>query len=212
MSTTVPGHSTERLSYLERIFHVQERGSTLRTEILAGATTVLTMAYIVFVNPDILSEAGMPIPAVAAATCLSAAIGCILMGLIANYPIALAPGTYEVVPLSPPGRIRVCRARGCGSQETPGDVRDRRPVCGRPRGAMAFRGRPVSSDRRGQPCLFRSRAPAGRVSTTALHRRTARGASRAAQRRRHCRPLRSARDRRQWQSPCLRRRGALTSS
>src|SRR6202051_3870464 len=50
------------------------------------------MAYIVFVNPDILSEAGMPVPAVAAATCLSAAIGCILMGMIANYPIALAPG------------------------------------------------------------------------------------------------------------------------
>ncbi len=92
MSTTVPGHSTGRLSYLERMFHVQERGSSLRTEILAGATTFLTMAYIVFVNPDILSEAGMPMPAVAAATCLSAAIGCILMGIIANYPIALAPG------------------------------------------------------------------------------------------------------------------------
>ena len=92
MSTTVPGHSTGNLSYLERIFHVKERGSSLRTEILAGATTFLTMAYIVFVNPDILSEAGMPVPAVAAATCLSAAIGCILMGIIANYPIALAPG------------------------------------------------------------------------------------------------------------------------
>src|SRR5277367_2133582 len=92
MSTTVPGHSTGSLSYLERTFHVQERGSTLRTEILAGATTFLTMAYIVFVNPGILSEAGMPVPAVAAATCLSAAIGCILMGIIANYPIALAPG------------------------------------------------------------------------------------------------------------------------
>jgi adenine/guanine/hypoxanthine permease len=92
MSTTVPGHSTGRLSYLERMFHVQERGSNLRTEILAGATTFLTMAYIVFVNPNILSEAGMPVPAVAAATCLSAAIGCILMGIIANYPIALAPG------------------------------------------------------------------------------------------------------------------------
>ena len=92
MSTTMPGRSTGSSGYLERIFHVQERGSTLRTEILAGATTFLTMAYIVFVNPDILSEAGLPIPAVAAATCLSAAIGCILMGIIANYPIALAPG------------------------------------------------------------------------------------------------------------------------
>ncbi len=86
MSTTMPGPSTGTLSYLERTFHIQERGSTWRTEILAGATTFLTMAYIVFVNPGILSEAGMPVPAVAAATCLSAAIGCILMGLIANYP------------------------------------------------------------------------------------------------------------------------------
>jgi adenine/guanine/hypoxanthine permease len=63
MSTTVPGHSTGSSTYLERVFHVQERGSSLRTEILAGATTFLTMAYIVFVNPDILSEAGMPVPA-----------------------------------------------------------------------------------------------------------------------------------------------------
>ena len=92
MSATVPGHSTRTLSYFERTFHIQERGSSWRTEILAGATTFLTMAYIVFVNPGILSEAGMPVPAVAAATCLSAAIGCILMGIIANYPIALAPG------------------------------------------------------------------------------------------------------------------------
>jgi adenine/guanine/hypoxanthine permease len=78
--------------FLERRFRIQERGSTLRTEVLAGATTFLTMAYIVFVNPSILSEAGMPVAGVAAATCLSAAIGCMLMGLIANYPIALAPG------------------------------------------------------------------------------------------------------------------------
>src|SRR5580692_11976914 len=92
MSTTAPEQSGRGLSYLERTFHIQDRGSTWRTEILAGATTFLTMAYIVFVNPDILSGAGMPIPAVAAATCLSAAIGCILMGIIANYPIALAPG------------------------------------------------------------------------------------------------------------------------
>ena len=88
----MPVQSTRTLRYLERTFRIQERGSTWRTEILAGLTTFLTMAYIVFVNPDILSEAGMPVPAVAAATCLSAAIGCILMGVIANYPIALAPG------------------------------------------------------------------------------------------------------------------------
>jgi AGZA family xanthine/uracil permease-like MFS transporter len=80
------------MTFLERTFHIEERGSTVRTEILAGLTTFLTMAYIVFVNPAILSETGMPIPAVAAATCLSAAIGCVLMGLLSNYPIALAPG------------------------------------------------------------------------------------------------------------------------
>ena len=68
MSTTMPGSSTGTLGFFERMFHIQERGSSLRTEVLAGATTFLTMAYIVFVNPDILSEAGMPVPAVAAAT------------------------------------------------------------------------------------------------------------------------------------------------
>jgi AGZA family xanthine/uracil permease-like MFS transporter len=88
----MPGRSAGALTYLERTFQIQERGSTWRTEVLAGATTFLTMAYIVFVNPAILSQTGMPVPAVAAATCLSAAIGCILMGFIANYPIALAPG------------------------------------------------------------------------------------------------------------------------
>ena len=87
MSTTV-----SRPSFLERRFHIAERGSTWRTEVLAGATTFLTMAYIIFVNPAILSETGMPVAAVASATCVSAAIGCILMGLLSNYPIALAPG------------------------------------------------------------------------------------------------------------------------
>jgi AGZA family xanthine/uracil permease-like MFS transporter len=60
--------------------------------VLAGFTTFLTMAYIVIVNPAILGQAGMPVAAVAAATCLAAGFGSILMGLIANYPIALAPG------------------------------------------------------------------------------------------------------------------------
>jgi adenine/guanine/hypoxanthine permease len=92
MSAVVSGKPPQTLTWLERTFQVEQRGSTLRTEILAGATTFLTMAYIVFVNPAILSQTGMPVPAVAAATCLSAAIGCILMGFIANYPIALAPG------------------------------------------------------------------------------------------------------------------------
>ena len=92
------------MGFLEKQFGLKAQGTSLRTEALAGVTTFLTMAYIVIVNPTILGEAGMPVAAVAAATCLAAGIGCILMGLIANYPIALAPGmglnayfTYTVV-------------------------------------------------------------------------------------------------------------------
>ncbi|MDZ4375625.1 MAG: NCS2 family permease [Phenylobacterium sp.] len=77
---------------LDRTFQLTDRGTSVRTEVLAGATTFLTMAYIVLVNPAILSTTGMPVAGVAAATCLAAAIGCLLMGFLANYPIALAPG------------------------------------------------------------------------------------------------------------------------
>ena len=77
---------------LERYFEFSVLGTNWRTEILAGLTTFITMAYIVFVNPAILSETGMPFQAVVAATCLSAAVGSILMGVLARYPIALAPG------------------------------------------------------------------------------------------------------------------------
>jgi len=77
---------------LERYFEFARLGTNWRTEILAGFTTFVTMAYIIFVNPSILSETGMPFAAVTAATCLSAAVGCLLMGIIARYPIALAPG------------------------------------------------------------------------------------------------------------------------
>lgn len=77
---------------LEQYFQFQELGTNWRTEILAGVTTFVTMAYIIFVNPSILHETGMPATAVTAATCLAAAIGCLLMGIIARYPIALAPG------------------------------------------------------------------------------------------------------------------------
>jgi len=77
---------------IDRIFKLSAQGTSVRTEVLAGFTTFLTMAYIVIVNPTILGQAGMPIAAVAAATCLAAGFGSILMGLIANYPIALAPG------------------------------------------------------------------------------------------------------------------------
>ncbi len=77
---------------LERIFGLRAHGTTLRTEVFAGITTFLTMAYIVVVNPMILGEAGMPVAGVAAATCVAAAFGCILMGLLSNTPLALAPG------------------------------------------------------------------------------------------------------------------------
>ncbi len=80
------------LKKLESYFEFAHLGTNWRTEILAGVTTFLTMAYIVLVNPAILSATGMPLPAVTAATCLSAAFGSILMGIVARYPIALAPG------------------------------------------------------------------------------------------------------------------------
>jgi AGZA family xanthine/uracil permease-like MFS transporter len=89
---------------LQRLFDLQGHGTTVRTELFAGLTTFLTMAYIVVVNPLILGDAGLPVAGVAVATCLSAGIGSILMGLLSNYPLALAPGmglnayfTYTVV-------------------------------------------------------------------------------------------------------------------
>ena len=80
------------LNRLENYFEFARLGTNWRTEILAGVTTFLTMAYIVLVNPAILSATGMPLAAITAATCLSAAFGSILMGVVARYPIALAPG------------------------------------------------------------------------------------------------------------------------
>jgi AGZA family xanthine/uracil permease-like MFS transporter len=77
---------------LERYFEFERLQTNWRTEILAGFTTFVTMAYIIFVNPSILSTAGMPFAAVTAATCLAAAVGCFLMGGLARYPLALAPG------------------------------------------------------------------------------------------------------------------------
>jgi adenine/guanine/hypoxanthine permease len=77
---------------LERLFGLAGRGTTVRTEVLAGFTTFLTMAYIIFVNPLILKDAGMDQNAVFVATCLAAAFGTLAMGLFANFPIALAPG------------------------------------------------------------------------------------------------------------------------
>ena len=77
---------------LERYFDLAQRGTNVRTEVTAGLTTFLTMAYIAFVNPQILSDAGMPFDSVFVATCIAAALSTLLMGLYANYPIALAPG------------------------------------------------------------------------------------------------------------------------
>lgn len=89
---------------LDRFFQLRAHGTTVRIEVLAGCTTFLTMAYIMFVNPLILSDAGMDRGAVFVATCIGTAIGTLIMGLYANYPLALAPGmglnayfTYGVV-------------------------------------------------------------------------------------------------------------------
>lgn len=89
---------------LENLFKLKEHGTSVRTEVIAGLTTFMTMAYIIAVNPQILGAAGMPSGAVFTATCIAAALGSFLMGLLANYPFALAPGmglnaffTYTVV-------------------------------------------------------------------------------------------------------------------
>jgi len=77
---------------IERYFRLKENQTTVRAEFLGGLTTFITMAYIVVVNPQILSKAGMPVEGVVFATCISAAVATLVMGLYANYPIALAPG------------------------------------------------------------------------------------------------------------------------
>ena len=89
---------------IQRYFQLKEHRTDVRTEVLAGATTFLSMAYITVVNPAILSDAGMDFGAVFVATCLAAAVGSLIMGVWANYPIAQAPGmgqnaffTYGVV-------------------------------------------------------------------------------------------------------------------
>jgi AGZA family xanthine/uracil permease-like MFS transporter len=88
----------------ERLFKLKENQTTVRRELLAGLTTFMTMAYIIVVNPRILAEAGMPIEGVLFATCVASAAATLVMGLWANYPIALAPGmslnayfTYSIV-------------------------------------------------------------------------------------------------------------------
>ncbi len=104
MSGKASQGATGTTAALDRHFGVSARGSSVRTEILAGATTFVAMAYIVMVNPAILSDAGLPVAAVAVATCIAAGFATLAMGLVANVPLALAPGmglnayfTYTVV-------------------------------------------------------------------------------------------------------------------
>ena len=80
------------MNWTERVFKLTEHNTNVRTEMVAGMTTFLSMAYIMFVNPSILGDAGMPKGAVFVATCLIAALGSTVMALYANYPIAIAPG------------------------------------------------------------------------------------------------------------------------
>src|SRR5689334_5962743 len=82
----------ENRSFLDRTFGLSEHLTNVWTEFIAGLTTFLTMVYIIFVNPNILGNAGMDKGAVFVATCLAAAVSTLVMGLYANYPIALAPG------------------------------------------------------------------------------------------------------------------------
>src|SRR5690348_16894915 len=92
MEQTKAGNPKSSAPLLERVFGVAKSGTNPRTEFVAGLTTFLTMVYIVFVNPQILGNAGMDKGAVFVATCLAAAVSTLVMALYANYPIALAPG------------------------------------------------------------------------------------------------------------------------
>ncbi|MFA0213922.1 NCS2 family permease [Vibrio cyclitrophicus] len=77
---------------LEKLFKIKAHGSSVKDELMGGVTTFATMAYIIFVNPQIMAASGMDAGAVFVATCIGAAIGCLLMGLFANWPVGLAPG------------------------------------------------------------------------------------------------------------------------
>ena len=79
-------------SLIEKIFKLKENNTNLKSEFLGGFTSFITMAYIIFVNPQIMSLSGMDQGAVFVGTCLAAALACILMGLFANWPVGLAPG------------------------------------------------------------------------------------------------------------------------
>ncbi|MEH6648552.1 MAG: NCS2 family permease [Motiliproteus sp.] len=96
--------SQSQRGFLDRYFKLSEHKTSIKTELIAGLTTFVTMGYIIFVNPNIMADAGMDHGAAFVATCLGAALGCFLMGLYANWPVGLAPGmglnaffTYTVV-------------------------------------------------------------------------------------------------------------------
>ncbi|MFT5806307.1 MAG: AGZA family xanthine/uracil permease-like MFS transporter [Moritella dasanensis] len=91
-STSESKNTSAFATLMEKLFKLKAHNTTIKTEVMAGLTTFVTMAYILFVNPDIMSIAGMDYQAVFVATALSAAIGCIFMGLYANWPVGLAPG------------------------------------------------------------------------------------------------------------------------
>lgn len=85
-------NNTGLTGVVDKFFKISQQGSSIRTEIIAGFTTFLTMCYIIVVNPSILSQTGMDYGAIFVATCVAAATGSLMMGIVANYPIALAPG------------------------------------------------------------------------------------------------------------------------
>ncbi len=91
-------------NFLDKLFELNSNKTSIKKEILAGFTTFITMSYIVIVNPQIMSSTGMNFGAIFVGTCLAASIGCFIMGLVANWPVGLAPGmglnaffTYSVV-------------------------------------------------------------------------------------------------------------------
>ena len=92
MSTKPQSVASSERSWIDRFFKLQENNTNVRTEVVAGLTTFLTMVYIIFVNPDLLSVAGMPKDGVFIATILASIVGTTAMALMANYPFALAPG------------------------------------------------------------------------------------------------------------------------
>ena len=103
---------------LEKLFHLQESGTTVRREVVAGCTTFMTLSYIIFVQPAVLSTAGMDSGAVMVATCITSALAMVLMAFLANYPIALAPGMGHNFYFA----FTVCLTLGVSWQEALGAV------------------------------------------------------------------------------------------